>query len=291
MARRAQVLQVLVAVAGLSLSAASAGTSFRQVIMTSGAPQSAGSIEMLVSAQGDALRSEFVTAPAGNPMFDPGSYFLMKGAEVFLVNPAKRTYARFDLAGLGDMLGSAQQGMEAMRQGGFEMSVENPTFEKLLEEDGGMVGGYPTTHYRYHSTYTVTMRMPVGGSFATATDTVQDIWTTTAAQLDFSPQALQSLSFGGTAFAEELGELAEAERAQMTGFPMKSVAVSTSTTEGSGMMGRMVSRGGNQGPVTTTMEVRDLVQGDLPASQFEIPAGYSEVQLLPTAGGAPPPNR
>jgi hypothetical protein len=242
-------------------------------------------MEMRVSAQGDALRSEFVSAME-IPLFPPGSYMLMMGTEVFLVNPDRQTFARMDLAGLGDMMAAADQSTEAMRQGGVEMVVENQRFEKVLEEDGGAIHGYPTRHYRYHSGFTQTMKMPVGGSFGTEVDTVDDVWTTTALELDFDPGALSSLSFG-SGLGKELQELGKAEVAKMTGFPLKRVAVANHTPSGSGMMGRMMSRGGNEGPVTTTVEVFDLVQGDLPASQFEIPAGYSEVELLQIGSPGP----
>jgi hypothetical protein len=45
----------------------------------------------------------------------------------------------------------------------------------------------------------------------------------------------------------------------------------------------MMMRGapnGEEGTTTTTVEVRDLVEAALPASTFQIPAGYAETEIM-----------
>jgi hypothetical protein len=44
---------------------------------------------------------------------------------------------------------------------------------------------------------------------------------------------------------------------------------------------------GAGGTVTTTMEVTDIQEADIPAETFEIPAGYTETQLFQTGPDIP----
>jgi hypothetical protein len=50
---------------------------------------------------------------------------------------------------------------------------------------------------------------------------------------------------------------------------------------GAGLAQRMASRAmGAGGNVTTTIEIKDIEEVDIPAETFEIPAGYTETQLF-----------
>jgi hypothetical protein len=57
---------------------------------------------------------------------------------------------------------------------------------------------------------------------------------------------------------------------------------------GSGLAQRMANRAmGGAGNVTTTIEVKDIEEADIPADTFELPAGYTETQLFQTGPDVP----
>jgi uncharacterized membrane-anchored protein len=75
----------------------------------------------------------------------------------------------------------------------------------------------------------------------------------------------------------------------MTGFPLRRVVVSRAETRATGMM-KMggFGRASDAGPTTITMEVSDIATEDIPASTFEIPADYAEVEMMAPSGPAMP---
>jgi hypothetical protein len=73
---------------------------------------------------------------------------------------------------------------------------------------------------------------------------------------------------------EQFDKLIAAEAGKTQGFPLKTVTVSTSTQK----------KGNKQTVTRSTMEVTQLdTNASVPGSSFEIPGGYKETQLLPTA--------
>ncbi len=102
----------------------------------------------------------------------------------------------------------------------------------------------------------------------------QDIWATTK---------LTDIGLGVWLRAEpphtgnkEFDKLLTSAAAKFQGFPMKVVTVSTSTQQ----------KGNKQTVTRSTMEVTQLEAGAaVPASTFEIPAGFKETQLTPTQQG------
>jgi len=263
-------LRTLAPVVFFLAAPAFAGWSMTQVVTNSGARGAeAGDMTQRVWMEGTSAKIEF--AETDNPMMEQGTYLLIQdgGKKVFMVNPKKKTYARFDIMAMG-------MGMEAMAGSGMEMKIESPRMEKLLEEPGGEVLGYPTTHYRYHTTYTTVIAMPMGMKTSTATDIVEDLWTTPAIDAGGAGEAMAGMGGGG--MTKELAELARREKATVVGLPLKQVTVTRSKSTSKGMMGRMMS--GGDGTTTITMEVRDLAPAALPASTFQIPAGYAETEIL-----------
>lgn len=114
------------------------------------------------------LQSGSQVAAAGDYMLSPD-----QGNTLFLISPGTRTYTRYDtrtmLSGMGQMV----QGMRGM----MKVTFESPKVEKILDEDGGMIAGLPTRHYRYRTSYVVSMH--VTGDRKATTDIEEDIWTTT----------------------------------------------------------------------------------------------------------------
>ncbi len=261
-------LRVL-AVAVVAASPAWAGVEFTMVQKTEGGRGAAGNSLIKIAADGEQARVEWVEG--SNPAFPKGSYMLVNAkGEMFVVNTAKKTYSKFDMTAMMEGMDAAMGGMSQM---GFKMEVQNPKVDKVLEEPGGDILGYPTTHYRWHTTWTMVMHMPPPlGARSTTNDSMEDVWTTTAIEL--SPKAMKAFTGGRGAMTGELAKIVETAKAKMTGFHLKSV---------------VVSGGGRGSQITTTTEVKELHKADVPASTFAIPAGYTETDLMrPQRGPAMP---
>ena len=118
------------------------------------------------------------------------------------------------------------------------------------------------------------MKMKVFGMGRTAdTATDQDVWATTKLTdpglrvwLRHDPPRT-----GNEQFDKLIA--AESEKQRVSGFPLKTVSTTTST------------QNGKQTVTHHTMEVTSLETKSIPDSSFEIPAGYKEVQMLPTDQG------
>jgi hypothetical protein len=269
----------LAAVLFLLASPAFAGSSMTQVTTTAGDPDAPSSgTTQRVWIEGGAAKLEMLGSD--NPMMERGSYLLVQdgGTKIFMVNPARKTYARFDTAAMS-------QGMEAMGGSGLEMRIEDPKMVKLVEEPGGEMLGRQTTHYRYRTSYTTVTSMPMGMTMEMATSVVEDIWTAPAIGAGDAGQAIAGIA-GGGGMQHELQELARTVKATLVGLPLKQVTVTEnkSSSKGSGMMGMLARRAnraaGESGSATTTTVVKDLVEATLPASTFQIPAGYAETEIM-----------
>ena len=280
---------VLAAAALLGLSSASfAGVTFTQVTTVNGARTTV----TRVSADGGKAKMEVVESP-DNPFMPPGTYLLATEGDMLLVNPAARTYGRFDtsmLEGIGEMAGQ------------FEFT--DVTFEKVVDEPGESIEGYATRHYQFKSSWTMSMQgMPV----KTEQSTVEDLWTTTAIELPAMPGGPSAASMPGqvAAIVENQG------LRQVEGVPLKHVTVQ-STKSSMGALGGIAGLGarigglgggrrrgggddagadagafGGGGETTTTIEAVDVEEVDVPAATFELPAGYQETQLFQTGPAIP----
>jgi hypothetical protein len=264
--------KLLAASVGLSLAcytaAAAAGVTFTQVTTVDGKPSTVNR----VMVDGSSARIEIVESAIDNPFMPPGSYMLMTDGSMFLVNPAQRTYARFDMAG---MMGGAA-GMASA----FE--ITDVQVEKVLDEPGESIAGFATRHYQFKSSWTAGV---ANTPMKTQISTVEDIWTTDAVEV---PALL-----GEAALPSGLQAVAEATALrQVEGLPLRHVTVQTTKTDmglggalgglGARMAQRMANRvaGAADQTSTTAVEVRDVEETDLPAGAFELPQGFSETSLM-----------
>lgn len=221
-------------------------------------------IDVEAWASGDSARVEF--KESGSPIFKAGNYMITKdgGKTLYLVDPEEKTYAKWDLQGMLSAAGGMLQSMGPL----LKMQISDPKVEKLLEEDGGTLLGQPTRHYKYRTSYTMTMKiMGMGNTSSVVTE--QDIWST---------DKLQDLGLGAwlrseppTMGYEPLDKLIKAEMGKNRGYPLKMVTVTTSTSQ-------------KRGETTTTRQTMQVTQLDtsatVPASRFEIPAGYEETEMV-----------
>jgi hypothetical protein len=193
-----------------------------------------------------------------NPMMPSGSYLVTRdGAKtLYLVDPAQKTYSVIDTQA---MLGASGGMMESMRSR-LKMEMESPKIEKLLEENGGLIAGLPTRHYKYRTTYT--MVVTVMGKHSTVTTIEEDIWATTKA-LDPAIGLWLKKQPPSTGDAQ-LDSLIAAEMNKVNGFPLKRVSRTTTESDGTKQIFR------------NEMEVTELKVVPVPLSRFRIPPGYKE---------------
>ena len=219
---------------------------------------------------GPAAKVEF--ADQKGTMFKPGSYLLTKdaGRTLFLVDPKEKAYSRWDVEA---MLASTFALLEATGPL-LDLDFSNASSKKLGEDDGGALLGHPTKHYQWQSAYD--MRMSVlGMKRQYHVDSVQEFWSTDALAAEgfkvwLRPDRTRTGNSG-------LDELLTSELGKVQGFPLKMVTKSTMTT------GK-----GKQQKSTSTMEVTTLRTESVPATTFDLPAGYEERPFLP---GMPPPQQ
>ena len=219
-----------------------------------------------VKGWADGAMSRVEVVESGNPIIPAGSYLLSRdgGRTMHLVNPQEKRYSALDL---NNMMGLAGGAMEMMG-----MKFSSPKVEKLLEETGPAIQGFPTVHYRFRSSHTMEMNF-MGMQRVTETITEEDVW----ASQDLQDEGLgvwlnQGNMKTGNA---EVDKVLQAEMGKVKGFPLKRVA--TTTTK---------QQDGSAETVRVTSEVTAIRKTETPASLFELPAGYTEKRLMP-GGGLP----
>jgi hypothetical protein len=220
---------------------------------------------------GEKAKVAFIES-SGNPMAQQGTYIVTKdgGKTLYLVNPQEKTYAEWDLQGMLGVVGAVMNGMGPL----LRIQFSDPKTEKIAEEDGGLVAGVPTRHYKYRTSYTMTVKVLGMGNTANVVSE-QDVWATTK---------VTDLGLGVWLRAEpartgnkEFDKLLTSSAARIQGFPLKMATVSTSTQQ----------KGNKQTVTHSTMEVTQFdASASVPASAFEIPAGYKETQIAPTQQGS-----
>lgn len=244
-----------------------AGIHYKAVTKTQDASNQSSDVAVEGWVTGDKAKVEFKEA-GNNPVAKKGAYLISKdgGRTIYFVDPAEKTYAEWDLQAMLGMVGSVMQGMGPL----LKVEFSDPKVEKLAEEAGGTISGLPTTHYRYRTSYNMKIKVMGMGQDANVV-TEQDVWST---------DKLQDVGLGVWLRSdpprtgnEQFDKLIASEVDKAKGFPLKTVTVSTTT-----------QKKGKQTVTRSTMEVTQLdTSADVPASSFEIPAGYQETQLLPTA--------
>lgn len=240
---------------------AAAGIRYQAVTKTEGPGGNTMTVEGWVSGE----KAKVVFRESSQPMMETGTYLLTKdgGKTIYLVNPEEKTYAEWNLQAMLGMAGALTGGgMGPM----FKMDFSEPKIEKLADEAGGAIAGLPTRHTKYRTSYTVTVKvMGMGNTSDVVTE--QDVWSTDQLQDTGLGVWLRAAPRSGN---EQLDKLIAAEMGKVSGFPLKTVTVTT--TKG---------KKGKETVTRATMEVTSLDRTDVADSTFALPAGYKETQLLP----------
>lgn len=206
---------------------------------------------------------------SNNPMAQEGAYLITRdgGRTIYLVDPKEKTYMKWDIEAVLGMAGAVMEGMGPL----LKMEFTEPKVEKLAGGDGPTMLGLPTQHAKYRTSYSMKIRV-MGMGQESQIVSEQDIWSTTkladpalGVWLRKNPPKLGN---------EQFDRLIKAEMEKVSGYPLKTVTVTTTT-----------DKKGRQNTSQSTMEVTQLdTNANVPADSFEIPAGYEETQM-PTLQG------
>lgn len=268
MHRRSSSFLSIAALAGLvalgAAPAARAGLHYKAD--TSTRPENGKAQMTKVEAWVDGPRAKVEFVESDQPMLEANDYLLTQdgGKTLYLVNPGEKTYARWDLEGMLATFGSVMEGMKGL----VNLDFSDPKVEKLAEESGGTLLGYPTTHYRYRTSYTMTIKV-LGMHRENTTETVQDLWTTDA--LGDSGLGIWLRKEPPATGNEQIDKLITSQMSQIQGFPLKTQSVSKTVGQ----------KGKHETTTTQEMVVTQLDETGVPDSTFEIPKDYTETQMVP----------
>jgi len=224
---------------------------------------------MEVEAWVDGDNAKVLFAKSDNPILGSGTYLLSNdgGETLYLVNPEEKTYSAFDL---GSLMAGAATMLKSMGPL-MKISFSNQKVEKLAEEAGPSILGYPTTHYRFRTAYDLEIKV-MGMGQSSHNDTVTDTWATTE---------LSDAGFGAWLRREPRTGIADLDemigsqvRKDIHGVPLKMVAATTSKDQR-----------GRETKTTTNMEVTAMKEEAVPAGTFAMPKGYERTELTPAMPG------
>ncbi len=234
-----------------------AGITYTAVTRTIlGSKNHSGDMRVRAWVDGKQARMDFLESSL--PELASGTYLITSdgGDSSYLVDPQSKTYERFDMQ---TMIGSMADLMRAMRSQ-MKVRFEEPKVEKLLEEEGPTMNGFPTRHYRYRTSYRAVIQMAETETVVTVMD--EDIWTTTALT---EPGIMALLNKRPSSGDEQLDRIIQTEMEKVPGFPLKHV---TST--------RMETRK-ETNESRTEMEVVELKNVPIEPTMFQLPKGYAEI--------------
>src|ERR1051326_3077441 len=198
------------------------------------------------------------TEMSGSGPFPAGSYMLKRSdnAAMLMVNPVNKTYVIWDPEQM--MGGIAKAVQSAFR-------IEDAKWEKVSEEDGGQVSGFPTEHYHYRFSYTMVVTIEGHDERAPAS-MEQEYWTTEKLN---EPGLAAASNYGMvqqlSGLSPEIEQMLRAEMKDMKGFPLKQEWTIRTTTDGDQAF---------EQKMTTT--VTDIQVVDVPESVFVVPADYKQ---------------
>lgn len=193
-----------------------------------------------------------------------GTYILSRdGGKTFVqVDPERRVYARWDSPETSSPPKDEAQDVKT--------SISEPKFEKLLDEDGGLILGMKTRHVRFRTSYTFTVSLRE--SYTTSIISEDDLWITNDIH---DPGLSYWLSGSSDQSGEQAAALVRGEISKINGIPLKRNTVLTSIEED-----------GESETTRTEMQVTEIARRALPASTFVIPAAY-KVLAAPENQNAP----
>lgn len=221
-----------------------------------------GKLEILEAAAQNGAQS--------NMFGGKGSYFLVLdgGKKMMMVDPANKQYMEWDfasmMAGMSKMV-NAVGGMVKMEMSDVKIDAQNLGAGETIQ-------GYPTVHYRMVQNYSMSVKV-FGHESKSRNESTTDYYFAPSLRGLANPFVSNSNAysssfdmFNNPDFKSQMS--AAMAKIGSAGVPLKTVAKSVRTDE----------KGKQETSVTTT-EMVNFRNGDIPASTFAIPAGYTLIQM------------
>jgi Domain of unknown function (DUF4412) len=219
--------------------------------------------------EGGNSRLDFTQSMSPGGWMGSGTYMITNGPKgtVTSVDPSKHQYTVMDIAEMGKAASDAQSALGGMAK------IEFADVKVDLQDLGAgePIDGYAT--YKYKLSQSFTMKMTVLGHVINSPSTsTTDIWI--APQLDglMDPSARPMVATPSGPMAELMKQLTAEYSKIKKGLPLK-----RTTTSVSGV-------GARQHTTTMTTLITNVKKSPISASVFEVPAGYTKVDLAAAVG-------
>jgi hypothetical protein len=249
-----------IAAAGMLPGLASAGYYFETTTSTeSGRSTDTSTVHAWVDGENGKI--EFQDADKSG-MFEAGSYMLTTdgGDTLFIVDDDKRTISEIDFAQLFQLIGDLSEASGGV----VEFSFKDFSNERLLEEPGDTILGYPTTHYKFKTGYTMSFGV-FGFTRDNRAENDQDVYCTDALNSGGFSAWLRPDRF--RTGNEEMDAAIRSSFSDLNCLPLRTRTASTMTS------------GRREQTSVSTMEVTVLREESIPAATFELPADYERISL------------
>lgn len=248
----------------LGLGGAAAGIYYEAIAEADFDPGTGANVtRMAVRGWAEGLNGKQIVAPAAGATNRSTTWLVTRdgGETVNLVNPDDKSYSVLKMSELKDSMASSLNSLG----GSAELSFRDPAKRKLVEEEGPDMLGYATVHTAYETSYEIEIKIS-GVTQKIEILTLQEYWTA-----DAIDSGSVTWPGGGSPAVGVPGLdaiLDEQNAAPSSGFPLKSVVVSTTKVQGHVSTTRVVT------------EVTRLEERELDDSVFAIPQDYDHRSTL-----------
>ena len=205
-------------------------------------------------------------AKGDKSMYRKGEYMLIRdeGKTLVSVDPESKTYEEMDLDAYGQALDAMAQATGAMMN--VTITDLKTTTEKLGA--GEEISGFPTKKYRMKQTYHMALKIAFIKRNST-NDVTTDYWVADEIKDLRNPIFEMGLRLGNIMLSSARDYLEQSLKAQkelFSGMPVKTVTHAISIDD----------KDRKKTETTTTFEITTIRRGDVPASTWAIPAGYTK---------------
>ena len=258
------VLIILFLIQGSGL--ALAGTYVEQKVSSS-----TRGMNLNVNAWMDGDNGKVLFAKSDSDVTPKGSYLLTHdaGETVHLINPKKKTYAKWDMDAVFATLGQVMKDAEGV----VDIVFKDATAEDLGTEPGGQILGVDTIKKSWRTGYTLGMTVVFMDQHRRM-ETTTDAWLSQ----DVSIPTLGNMWFAvnpPTTGNDELDFVLTESMKRVDGTPLKVVQrTKAKDKKGKGKTTKM------------TMEITELREETIAADTFAMPEDYKEVPLLDFGGSS-----
>ncbi|HXI12280.1 MAG TPA: hypothetical protein VNM92_06510 [Thermoanaerobaculia bacterium] len=240
-----------------SLSSAAIQYEFRQTSRSDQGMQPPVEVTGRAVLEGERSRVEYLQ----NPVYGQGTYVLslLSARSIYIINPRTRTYYDVPLSTVANSLGSAKIEVTNLKAGTKKM------------DDHPLIAGVPTDHYRFESSYDMTVMF---GSIPLrqAVVTTVDSWTTNAFGSVPAPIFASTDFTTGNA---ELDKLISAETSRVSGLALRQIVTITTSAKKTGVARKDVKLNVSKRQ-TSEILVSAVRNVQVEPSFFQIPEGFTK---------------